>query len=431
MFGGNNLMQDTAAAARAWRWRIPVVLGVTFFINYLDRNNLSLALPQIANDFGWDNRELANNGQYLLAAFFLTYGLSNMLLSPLAERLGAKRSALGAIAAFSVCTLLSAPLGQWLAALIGLRLLLGVGEGVHVPMLGAITSRWFAPHERSRANAIWNVGILVATALGPLFLVPLISASGWRAGFAILGVVGLIISVPLFWFFVDDRPAVDYSQTGAPFPLPLSAADDTGDGVSKKEVSGQPRSYTRSGSFWLLVVGGTLNAFCGFGVLSWLPTYFTRAKGIDFDQLGWPLALVFTSGIISVLLLAILGDRINRRAWLASAGLGVAGILVFCASHSNSLGLLVLFFAAAVFCQSAYTGQEHALVQRLVPAERVGAGTGLYNGLSVLIGGVGGSLIPGTIVALTGDFNAGLLSIVLGALLAALVLGLLARIIKY
>lgn len=423
-------MQNTATDARAWRWRIPVILGITFFINYLDRNNLSLALPQIANDFGWDNKELANNGQYLLAAFFLTYGLSNMLLSPLAERLGAKRSALGAIVAFSICILLSAPLGQWLAVLIGLRLLLGVGEGVHVPMLGAITSRWFAPHERSRANAIWNVGILVATALGPLFLVPLISAFGWRTGFAVLGVVGLIISVPLFWFFVDDRPAVDYSQASVSVSAPLERDKSASQGEAARQADPQS-SYTRSGSFWLLVVGGSLNAFCGFGVLSWLPTYFTRAKGIDFDQLGWPLALVFTSGILSVLLLAVLGDRINRRAWLASAGLGVAGVLVFCASHSNSLGLLVFFFAAAVFCQSAYTGQEHALVQRLVPAERVGAGTGLYNGLSVLIGGVGGSLIPGTIVSITGDFNAGLLSIVIGALLAAIVLGWLARVIKY
>ena len=71
------------------------------------------------------------------------------------------------------------------------------------------------------------------------------------------------------------------------------------------------------------------------------------------------------------------------------------------------------------------------LVQRLVPAERVGAGTGLYNGLSVLIGGVGGSLVPGTIVAITGDFNAGLLSIVIGVIIGAIILGFLARAIKY
>jgi hypothetical protein len=61
----------------------------------------------------------------------------------------------------------------------------------------------------------------------------------------------------------------------------------------------------------------------------------------------------------------------------------------------------------------------------------VGAGTGLYNGLSVLFGGVGGSLIPGSIVATTGSFDAAILSIVVGALIAASVMFVLARMIRY
>jgi hypothetical protein len=92
---------------------------------------------------------------------------------------------------------------------------------------------------------------------------------------------------------------------------------------------------------------------------------------------------------------------------------------------------LVLFFAIAVFCQSAYTAQEYAIVQHLLPADRVGAGTGLYNGLSVLFGGVGGSLIPGSIVATTGSFDAAILSIVVGALVAASVMFVLARMLRY
>lgn len=146
------------------RWRIPIVLAVTLFINYLDRNNLALAIPRIAEEFGWSDREVGVNGELLLGAFFLSYALSNMLLSPWAERFGPKRSVMGAIAAFSLVTFLSAPLGQSLAALIGLRLLLGMGEGVHIPMLSAITSRWFLPGERSRANALWGLAQVSTTA---------------------------------------------------------------------------------------------------------------------------------------------------------------------------------------------------------------------------------------------------------------------------
>jgi sugar phosphate permease len=424
---GNHIMRTATAPAWGVRWRIPIVLSVTVFVNFLDRNNLALALPRIAQDFGWSDREIGSKGELLLAAFFVSYALSNMLLSPVAERFGPKRSVIAAIVAFSVFTILSAPLGQSLTALIVLRLLLGVGEGVHIPMLSAITSRWFPVGERSRANAIWGAGITLAIATAPLLIVPLINAINWRPTFAVLGVVGMLVSIPLVWFLVQDEPRRDYGVSDNELTY-----IHTGQGVSDGAAVRTPRGgYARDRRFWIVVLGGTLNAFCAFGTLNWLPTYFNRAKGIDFDRLGWPLALVFAAGIAGIILMAYLGDKLQRRTLLAGVGFLVAGVMVYIATSVNTLGLLVLFFAIAVFFQSAYGAQEYAIVQRLLPADRVGAGTGLYNGLSVLFGGVGGSLIPGSIVATTGSFDAAILSIVVGALIAASVMFVLARMIRY
>lgn len=420
-------MATTRELVRGVRWRIPVILAVTVFVNYLDRINLALALPRIAQEFGWSDREVGSKGELLLAAFFLSYALSNMLLSPLAERFGAKRSVIVAITAFSLFTILSAPLGQSLTALIVLRLLLGFGEGVHIPMLSAITSRWFPVGERSRANAIWGAGILLATATAPLIVIPLINAIGWRPMFAVLGVIGMLLSIPLLWFGVQDEPRRDKGVSDAELAY-IRAGRGTSDVATMRTSRA---SYVRDRRFWLAVLGGTLNAFCAFGILNWLPTYFNRAKGIDFERLGWPLALVFATGIVGIILMAYLGDRLQRRTLLASVGFLVAGVMVYIASLVSSVGLLVLFFAIAVFCQSAYAAQEYAIVQHLLPAEKVGAGTGLYNGLSILFGGVGGSLIPGTIVATTGSFDAGILSIVVGAFVAAFILFILARTIRY
>lgn len=423
-------MSTAAIPVEGVRWRIPLALAVTVFVNYLDRNNLSLALPRIAQDFGWSDREIGANGELLLAAFFLSYALSNMLLSPLAERFGPKRSVMAAIVAFSLFTILSAPLGQSLSALIGLRLLLGLGEGVHIPMLSAITSHWFPAQERSRANALWGAGILVATASAPLIIVPLINAIGWRPMFAVLGVAGMLLSLPLVWFLVQDQPSREagVSDTEIAYIQALPEEMET----TEVETSGvTSSSYVRDRRFWLVVLGGTLNAFCAFGILNWLPIYFNRAKGIDFERLGWPLALVFAAGIVGIILMAYLGDRLQRRILLASVGFFGAGVMVYIASSVTNLGLLVLFFAIAVFGQSAYGAQEYAIVQRLLPVDRVGTGTGLYNGLSLLFGGVGGSLIPGSIVAMTGSFDAGIFSIVVGAMLASLVLLGLARTMQY
>jgi sugar phosphate permease len=419
-------MQTVAAPARSVRWRIPVVFGLTFFVNYLDRNNLALALPRIADQFGWTDKQTGEYGQYLLGAFFLALGLSNIFLSPLAQRIGPRRSIVLAIASFSVVTILQAPLGQYLIILIMLRLLLGLGEGFHVPMMSEITSRWFPRSERSRANAIWNVGILLATALGPLILVPLISSIGWQLTFALLGVVGMVISIPLVLLVVRDEPRREDGVSEAELAYIGQGSADDGKGDVK-----QSRSYLRFPTFWLMVLAGTLNAFCGFGVLNWLPTYFERTKGIDFSSLGWPLAIIFSAGVVGVLLMAVLGERINRRVLLMSGGYVIAAVLVFFATTMTALVPLVALFALGVFFQSAYTGHEFAVVQRVVPEGSVGSGSGTYNGLSILFGGVGGSLIPGTIVAITGSFTAGMLSIVCGAVLAAIVLFVLAVVLRY
>jgi MFS transporter, ACS family, D-galactonate transporter len=46
------------------RWRTPVVLAVTVLINYLDWNNLSLAIPRLAQEFGWSDREVGSKGEH-------------------------------------------------------------------------------------------------------------------------------------------------------------------------------------------------------------------------------------------------------------------------------------------------------------------------------------------------------------------------------
>ncbi|MBO3463012.1 MFS transporter [Aetokthonos hydrillicola Thurmond2011] len=420
-------MQTATVHVGEVRWRIPIVLAVTVFVNYLDRNNLSLALPRIAQDFGWTDREIGSYGQLLLAAFFVPYGLSNMLLSPLAERFGPKRSVIAAITAFSVFTILNALLGQSLTALILLRLLLGLGEGVHIPMLSALTSRWFPVGERSRANAIWVGGIMLASATAPLMVVPLITLMGWRTTFAILGVAGLLLSVPLVWLGVQDEPRLDHGVSDTELAYINAGREMSDVAVIKTHRAG----YVREWRFWLAVLGGTLDAFCNFGLLNWLPTYFNRAKGIDFERLGWPLALVFALGIVGIVLMAYLGDKFQIRTQLASVGFLIAGVMVYIASTVDTLELLVLFFALAIFSKSAYAAQEYAIVQHLLPANQVGAGTGLYNGIAVLFGGVGGSLIPGSLIATTGSFDAGMLSIVVGAVAASLVMFVLARMIRY
>ena len=382
-------------------WHIPLIFAVSFVIHYLDRNAISYALPQIAQELRWTDQQVGQWGQYLLGAFFLTYGVFQLLLSGAAERFGAKRSMVLVIIGFSCVSIAVGPLGGSLAMLIALRLLLGLAESVHVPMMGVITARLFPPALRATANSLWSVGLILATALGSLITVPLMAAYGWRNAFVLIGASGLVLALPLVLLFVHDRAAQEQAA-------PAASSD-----------------FRRNPDYWLYVAAGVLNAFCGFGILGWLPTYFVRAKGIDFAALGWPLSLVFSAGVVGTLCLAWLGDRSRKRVLLASAGFLGAAVLLYQAISAQSLYSMVALFALAVFCQSAFQAQEHATIQQLAQDTEVGAATGIYNGISLVLGGVVGSVVPGAIVSATGSFDQALLTIAAVALLAAAAMALL------
>jgi predicted MFS family arabinose efflux permease len=268
--------------------------------------------------------------------------------------------------------------------------------------MGVITARQFPQQVRARANAIWNVGIIVATATGALITVPIITAWGWRNAFVVIGAAGLVIALPLVLLFVHHTK-----------PAPGT-------------VSGRPRIYRGTRDYWLYVAIGVLNAFCGFGILGWLPSYFVRAKGIDFAALGWPLAIVFGAGVVGTLAIAWLGDRLQRRVSLASAGFACAALVLVFAIPAQELVPMVALFALAVFCQSAFQAQEHATIQLLAGDTDVGAATGTYNGTSLIVGGVVGSMVPGAIAAATGSFDLALSAIAVAALTAALLAAALA-----
>ncbi len=393
------------------RWRVPLALLVTTLINWLDRMGMSLAIPKLASERGWTAAEVGANGGKLIAAFFVGYGLSNMLLSPIAERFGPRRSIAVAIVAFSICTALNAPLGSTIAALVVLRLLLGIGEGIHFPMASAIVSGWFPPGERSRANGIWIFGPQLAVIIGPFILLPLIELLGWRGMFLALGSAGLLIALPTVLRLLRDDGPFTKTPTGTLTQSALGAF--------------------RLPDFWLALTGGMLSNVVLFGLLTWLPTYLAEGRHVPFANLASSTSAPYWLGALAIPFWAVVGDATNKRAWCASLGCGVAAIATFFAARSPSLTATVVLLAVSVFFQNAYQTSEFPFVQRILPAERVGAATGLYNGLAVIVGAGGGTWLVGKVVETTGNYDAGLAVVVVAGLVNGVVMAVLARRIRY
>lgn len=397
-------------------WSVAAVLGVTTFIHYLDRNNLAIVLPEIARSFGWSDREVGEYGEWILGAFYASFGLVQIFLSPYAERWGLRRSLLSSVMGFSVVTLLFYPLGRSVEAIILLRLLLGAAESIHMPTNSALVSRYFPPTHRARANSVYVGGILLALMVGPWLIIPLTEKLGWRAAFLLLGSAGLLLSIPLILRFIPpDRPAEARSASSKAFSWRAVLSG-----------YGAPRPVL----FYLYVGAGAANAFCIFGMLNWLPTYLNRQQGIPFHELSTPLFSVFLAGVVGLIGWAFLGDRKGQRIPLAAGGLFLAGVCVWLTAYTEAPLLTLALLIVGFFFQSSYNAQEFATLQGMVSPDRVGAASGLYNGLTVLVGGIGGSFIPGSLVALTGNFQVGILSVAGGAWIVSLCLGLLWQLQK-
>ena len=412
------------------RWRLPFVLLVSVLIGYFDRLNISLALPQIAKEYGWTVAETGEYGGLLLSIFFVGYGLANIFLSPLGEKYGPRRSLITVVVLFSLFTALGAPAAAAFSAFIATRFLLGLGEGIHFPMMNALTRNWFPASERSRANGTWAAGVMMSTILASVLLVPVISAFGWRTMFVLLGIMGMLITVPLLWFFCYNTPREHPSITEAEIKF-IEAGMEEEETLERLSFWGQLKLFLSKKAYWLALLGGTLNNMVAFGLIMWLPTYFTEGRGLDFSDLQFAVSLPYVASIAGIALFAWLGDRTQRRALLTSVGFVIAGTAAYAAATAPPVVLTSAIFSIGILAQSSYTANEFAIIQRIVPRQRVATGAGLYNGLAMMIGGGLGPVIVGSIVAATGSYTSGILTLVGLAFVNAIVLFTLNRVLKY
>jgi MFS transporter, ACS family, D-galactonate transporter len=121
-------------------------------INYIDRANLSVAVPYLDQDL---NLGPGATG-LILGAFFWTYAVFQLPMGYWVDKFGARLVFSVAVAWWSVFTAATA-LARDFFTLLGLRLLLGIGEAGGYPSSAKVVSQWFPRDERARATSIYDI----------------------------------------------------------------------------------------------------------------------------------------------------------------------------------------------------------------------------------------------------------------------------------
>jgi MFS family permease len=367
-----------------------------------------------------------------MGLFYAGYGVANILFSPFGARIGPRRSLVIIILLWSLFTALGAVLSQFLLLFMASRVLLGLSEGIHFPMMNLLTRTWFAPGERSRANGIWISGLFLSILTAPILLVPIMNTQGWRAGFHLLAIAGLVVSLPLVLRYVHDSPG-QHPRIGVASARSLEQAAEPEAGVGVKATEDSPLRLFRSPVFVLLMSAGIVNNMVALGIASWLPTYLSGLEGVVYGDLAYLAALPYAASLAGIAAWALLGDRYNRRALFAAVGYTVAGLVVVAALRAGSANLVwltVVLFSLGVFCVAAYTASEFALLQRVLPVAHIATGVGLYNGLTTMIGGGFGPYVVGGIIG--GGVDAGdLATLLLLCVFIGILMGVASRLLRY
>jgi MFS family permease len=411
------------------RWQIPVVLFVTFLIAFLDRMNISIALPQIARDYHWSIETHGSRGGLLMSAFYVAYGLANILLSPLAARIGPKKSLIIIVILFSFFTVISGPLGLMFFPFLMVRILLGVSEAVHVPMINVIIKRWFPINERSRANAIWLSGLFLANVLAPIIVVPMVESWGWRMMFIVLGIAGMCVSLPLVVFFLHDSPEKHPKITPEELAY-IQSGREQHEAISKNFW---PDLWLllRNRAFVITLIVGIINSMIAFGLFSWIPSYFTEGRGLKYSDLDYATSIPYAFSVVGLLFWAWMGDRTGRRALIPCIGYFVAGVTAYFAATAPSVIMVIILFCLTIFISVTWAANEWAILQSIVPESQMAVGSGIYNGVAMMVGGGLGPVIVGTVVAVTGNFTYGILSLTTIFMVGGLVLLYLNRLLAH
>ena len=358
------------------------LLVISVVINYLDRGALSVAAPTISRELGLSPTQMG----VVFSAFFWSYATFQLVAGWLVDRYPLRWVYAGA---FLVWSLATAAVGmvESLGALLGARLLLGVGESVAYPASSKILVRYFPEERRGLANALVDAGSKAGPGLSTLLGGLAVERYGWRAMFVVVGLGSLLWLVP--WLLVrvpEEREAAG------------SVGPGWGDLLRRRQLWGTSLGMFSLGYVW-------------YFLLSWLPSYLVQERGMSMGSMAmlgsapfWAMGLASVAGGWSSDRMIRAGRGASRvRMTYAVSGLVLCALVILPVPVVESPTLSVVLITGACMFLGLFTSNVWAITQTLAGPLAAGRWTGVQNAVGNL-GGVVSPLLTGWIVATTGSF---------------------------
>jgi ACS family glucarate transporter-like MFS transporter len=363
------------------RWILIVWIFVMSSVGFLDRVNISIASHYIIKEYHLTNVQLG----YIFSAFVLGYALCQAPGGRVSDRYGARRVITIATVWWAVFTSLATAIPRTItgvvAAFIGVRFMLGVGESVIYPASNRVVAKWIPTHERGRANGLIFAGVGAGAAVTPPLITYIMLRGGWRLSFWASALLGLMAGSVWFWL-ARDNPEEHPWVSAREMDVIRSGLPDSSD----REKGMLPWGRILGSKDFLLV---TYSYFCygyvAYIFFTWFFIYLSTVRGLNLRESSYFTTLPFLAMAICSPVGGVLSDRITRlygkrwgRCGVAVLGIGLSGVFVASGSAVGSprLASIVLAGGAGALYLSQSTFWS---VTADIAGESAGAVSGVMN----------------------------------------------------
>jgi sugar phosphate permease len=402
-------MRDRGQAVKV-RWWVCFLLFLTWLMSYIDRSLMPMAIPLIAQEFHLSPTVMG----IVVSAFFIGYGSMQIPGGIIADKFGPRKTITLGIAAWSLFSFLTGT-ARSLTALIWLRILFGLGEGLHPPAAFKTLSAWFGSAERSRANGFVMSSNTIGPMIAPIIFALVMGTFGWRRAFYLDFIPGILITIAVYWY-LRDTPAEHPKITAA------ELAEIGTQARSREKIS--LSELIKYKALWQLFLIYMTWDVTWWGFQAWLPSYLLKVRGFTLVKTGAVAALPFAAGFIGLLTSAYLADLTRKRkAILISVLLGNAFFMLLTATATTATSA-VIFLTATGFFLPAIQGPFWSLSMDLLPSKVMGYSSGFIN-TGGQIAGIASPVVMGALIQLTGHYSAGFTFMAISAGLSALLVAML------
>jgi ACS family hexuronate transporter-like MFS transporter len=368
-------LQHTARRWWPYENTVLAILSLGWGFLFLERLDINYLMPFMVKSLHLSNAEVG----FIAAGFSLTWSMAGYFGGFFGDYLRKRKIILiVCVLSFSLCSFITG-LATGFVMLLLFRMIMGLLEGPFLP-----TGQSVLMAESSVSRRGFNLGFLqnfssnvLGGMVGPVVIVALATAVGWRNTFFCTIIPGIVVTVLMWKLLREPQQSPDESSTLMP---------DVERRMAEKNSPWEVFKYRN-------VIVCVIISVCLIPwytlLFTYAPLYLTEVRGMSPHIMSYVMSIVGISAAVWGFVVPTLSDRWGRKPMMILFSLiSIVGPLSIIFLHGPLWLLMVV-----VFIGCAGPGPM-ALYMSVIPAETiprkyVGAGVGLTMGSGELLGGVG------------------------------------------